>query len=102
VVGDGQYASLFDNAEDNLTLANFQCFDFEGMDNIRRSWSRSCSTSCIGQRLRPCPRSGDHLQVFVMDEAWRFFRNPTIKQYIVEALKTWRKKTPRWFSPPSR
>jgi type IV secretion system protein VirB4 len=31
-------------------------------------------------------------KVFVMDEAWRFFRNPTIKQYVVEALKTWRKK----------
>jgi len=31
-VGDGQYGSLFDNIEDNLTLARFQCFDFEGMD----------------------------------------------------------------------
>jgi type IV secretory pathway VirB4 component len=29
---------------------------------------------------------------FVMDEAWRFFRNPTIRLYIVEALKTWRKR----------
>jgi type IV secretion system protein VirB4 len=32
------------------------------------------------------------LKVFVMDEAWRFFKNPTIKAYIVEALKTWRKR----------
>src|SRR6266446_3422584 len=31
-VGDGSYGSLFDNPEDNLTLARFQCFDFEGMD----------------------------------------------------------------------
>jgi type IV secretion system protein VirB4 len=29
---------------------------------------------------------------FVMDEAWRFFRNPTTRLYIVEALKTWRKR----------
>jgi type IV secretion system protein VirB4 len=27
-----------------------------------------------------------------MDEAWRFLRHPTIKTYILEALKTWRKK----------
>src|SRR6202011_2090974 len=26
------------------------------------------------------------------DEAWTFFRNPRIKGYIVEALKTWRKQ----------
>ena len=31
-------------------------------------------------------------KAFVMDEAWRFFRNPAIHQYIVEALKTWRKR----------
>jgi type IV secretion system protein VirB4 len=27
-----------------------------------------------------------------MDEAWRFFRHPTIQRYLMEALKTWRKK----------
>jgi type IV secretion system protein VirB4 len=31
-------------------------------------------------------------KVFVIDEAWRFLRHPTIRQYILEALKTWRKK----------
>jgi type IV secretion system protein VirB4 len=29
---------------------------------------------------------------FVMDEAWRFFRNLTTRLYILEALKTWRKR----------
>ena len=32
------------------------------------------------------------LKFFVIDEAWRFLRHPTIRQYILEALKTWRKK----------
>jgi type IV secretion system protein VirB4 len=27
-----------------------------------------------------------------MDEAWRFLKNETIKNYITEAVKTWRKK----------
>ena len=31
-------------------------------------------------------------KVFVIDEAWRFLRHPTIKAYILEALRTWRKK----------
>ena len=31
-------------------------------------------------------------KVFVIDEAWRFFQHPVIKAFIVEALKTWRKK----------
>ena len=30
---------------------------------------------------------------FFIDEAWTFFRNPRIKGYIVEALKTWRKQS---------
>jgi type IV secretion system protein VirB4 len=30
--------------------------------------------------------------VFVLDEAWRFMRDPTINAYITEALKTWRKQ----------
>jgi type IV secretion system protein VirB4 len=31
-------------------------------------------------------------KVFVIDEAWRFLRHPTIRAYILEALRTWRKK----------
>jgi len=31
-------------------------------------------------------------KAFFMDEAWRFFAHPTIRSYIIEALKTWRKK----------
>ena len=30
------------------------------------------------------------------DEAWVFFRNPAVKNYIVEALKTWRKQNAAW------
>src|SRR4029077_14243629 len=30
-------------------------------------------------------------KAFFIDEAWIFLRNPAIKHYVVEALKTWRK-----------
>jgi type IV secretion system protein VirB4 len=90
---DGQYGALFDNAEDNLTFARFQTFDFEGMDKYpqvlepllfyilhRANASIHDATEATTSKW------------FVMDEAWRFFRNPTIRMYIVEALKTWRKR----------
>jgi type IV secretion system protein VirB4 len=32
------------------------------------------------------------LKLFVLDEAWRFVKDATVKQYITEALKTWRKR----------
>src|SRR3989442_10455997 len=92
-VQGGQYGTLFDNVEDNLALAQFQTFDFEGMDKVP-------------QVLEPLlfyilhranagiydPQHTKRFKAFVCDEAWRFLRLPTIKLYILEALKTWRKK----------
>jgi len=31
-------------------------------------------------------------QAFVLDEAWRFVTDSTVKAYVTEALKTWRKR----------
>ncbi len=38
------------------------------------------------------PALATTFKIFLLDEAWRFFRNPTIKDYIIEAMKTWRKR----------
>jgi type IV secretion system protein VirB4 len=92
-VGDGQYGMLFDNTEDNLTFASFQAFDFEGMDNFPEIlepllfYVLHRASEAINR-----PDLSGKLKLFAMDEAWRFFRNPTIKAYIVQALKTWRKR----------
>jgi type IV secretion/conjugal transfer VirB4 family ATPase len=92
-VEGGPYATFFDNAEDNLTLARFQTFDFEGMEKIPQILEpllfyilhrANASIYDAGQTAA--------LKFFVIDEAWRFLRHPTIRQYILEALKTWRKK----------
>jgi type IV secretion system protein VirB4 len=91
--GDGQYGTLFDNVDDNLTFATFQTFDFEGMDKYPEMlepllfYVLHRASEAITR-----PERGSTLKGFVLDEAWRFFRNPTIKAYIVEALKTWRKR----------
>ena len=38
------------------------------------------------------PNQTARLKVFVLDEAWRFAQDETVKAYILEALKTWRKR----------
>jgi type IV secretory pathway VirB4 component len=92
-VAGGPYASLFDNAEDNLTFARFQTFDFEGMEKIPDQlepllfYILHRANAAIHEAESPMT-----FKAFVMDEAWRFFRHPVIKLYILEALRTWRKK----------
>jgi type IV secretion/conjugal transfer VirB4 family ATPase len=92
-VGNGQYGASFDNAVDNLTFARFQAFDFEGMEKVPELLEPLLfyvlhRTSAAVQN----PANATTLKVFVVDEAWRFFRNPIIRLYILEALKTWRKR----------
>ena len=92
-IGDGPYASLFDHVTDNLTFTRFQTFEFEGLDRYPQMlepllfYILHRATATIAD-----PSSAAVFKMFVMDEAWRFFRHPTIQRYLVEALKTWRKK----------
>jgi type IV secretion/conjugal transfer VirB4 family ATPase len=92
-VEGGQYGSVFDNVEDTLTLARFQTFDFEGMDQVPQVMEPLLfyvlhrSQSVIYNE-----EQAGTFKVFVVDEAWRFLRNPVIRCYVQEALKTWRKK----------
>jgi type IV secretion system protein TrbE len=89
----GQYGTWFDNPQDNLTFAPFQTFDFEGMDKVPQVLEpllfyilhRANATIDDAEMTSA-------LKLFIVDEAWRFLRHPTIRLYITEALKTWRKK----------
>ena len=38
------------------------------------------------------PKISHTFKAFFIDEAWLFLKNPAIKSYIIEALKTWRKQ----------
>lgn len=91
-VQGGPYGDYFDHAQDTLTMARFQTFDFAGMEQV----ADVLEPLLFYVLHRASARCDDTLptmfKVFVMDEAWRFFANPVIKSYIVEALKTWRKK----------
>jgi type IV secretion system protein TrbE len=88
----GQYGFLFDNTEDTLSFARFQTFNFGGWGKatealepllfyvLHRASNQITAPSELGT-----------FKTFVMDEAWLFFKNETIRSYIVEAEKTWRK-----------
>jgi type IV secretion system protein VirB4 len=89
----GQYADLFDHVEDSLTFARFQCFDFEGMDRYPQVLEPLLFY--VLHRANAAiydPAQASVFKLFVLDEAWRFMRDPTINAYITEALKTWRKQ----------
>ena len=92
-VEGGQYAQVFDHVEDTVTLAPFQTIDFEGLDGVPLVlepllfYFLHRATATILD-----PALASTLKVFVLDEAWRFLRDPTIRAYVTEALKTWRKK----------
>jgi type IV secretion system protein VirB4 len=89
----GQYGAIFDNVEDNLTFAPFQTFDFEGMDKYPQVLEpllfyilHRANASIYDPALET------RFKAFVMDEAWRFLKNDSVRRYITEAVKTWRKR----------
>jgi type IV secretion system protein VirB4 len=89
----GQFDFVFDNAEDTITFSRFQCFDFQGMNQYPEVLEpllfyilHRANTS-----IRD-PKISHTFKAFLIDEAWLFLKNPVIKNYIIEALKTWRKQ----------
>jgi type IV secretion system protein VirB4 len=89
---NGQFGFLFDNAEDTVSFSRFQCFDFQGM----REYPQVLEPLLFyilhrADAIIRDPQISHIFKVFFVDEAWIFLKNPSIRSYIVEALKTWRK-----------
>jgi type IV secretion/conjugal transfer VirB4 family ATPase len=88
----GQFGFVFDNPKDTLTFAQFQCFDFQGMSSYPDILEPLLFYVLHRANGVITGTASTHIfKAFFIDEAWVFFRNPSIKSYIVEALKTWRK-----------
>src|ERR1700680_3429996 len=88
----GQFGFLFDNPEDTISFARFQCFDFQQMSQYPELlepllfYVLHRANSVIADR-----QISTTFKAFFIDEAWVFLKNPSIQRYVVEALKTWRK-----------
>ena len=89
---DGQYGYLFDNVSDTLSSQDLSDVQLQRF----RQHSRRARTVAV---LHSSPRlerdrqlrTLGHLQDLFLDEAWLFIKNATIRNYVVEAQKTWRK-----------
>jgi ribosomal protein L24 len=71
--------------EDTLTFARFQCFDFEGMEKYPQVLEPLLFY--VLHRANAAiydPAQATVFKLFVLDEAWRFMRDPTINAYITE------------------
>ena len=91
-VGEGRYASLFDNTEDTLTVERLQVFDLEAM----RAYPVLLEPLLFYVLHRVVARIQDPseaaaFKLCVLDEAWRFIQHPTLRAYVQDGLKTWRK-----------
>ncbi len=88
----GQYGFLFDNAVDTLSFSRFQTFNFHGWNDapdvleplLFYVLHRASNEIADPKKLAT-------FKMFLMDEAWLFIKNETIRNYIVQAQKTWRK-----------
>ena len=88
----GQFGFLFDNPEDTISFSRFQCFDFQQMSRYPELlepllfYVLHRANEVIANR-----DISSTFKAFFIDEAWVFLKNPNIRQYVTEALKTWRK-----------
>ena len=89
----GQYGYLFDNVVDTLSFARFQTFNFH-------DWGDDAQEVLEPLLFYVLHRATDEIadpaklatfKVFLIDEAWLFIKNETIRNYVVTAQKTWRK-----------
>lgn len=88
----GQYGFVFDNVEDTLTFSRFQAFNFHGWNDAPAVLEALLfyvlhrASNEIGD-----PKKLGTFKLFLLDEAWLFIRNETIRDYVTQAQKTWRK-----------
>ncbi|MGC2160692.1 MAG: DUF87 domain-containing protein [Silvibacterium sp.] len=91
--GKGQFGYLFDNAEDTLTFAHFQTFNFDGWSDYPDIlepllfYVLQRASSEIEK-----PANAAIFKIFLADEASIFLKNPIIRDWVVRAERTWRKK----------
>jgi len=89
----GQFGHIFDNVEDTLAFSRFQTFNFDGWSDYPDIlepllfYVLQRASSEIEK-----PKNTATFKVFVIDEAWIFLKNKTIRDWITRAEKTWRKK----------
>ena len=96
--GAGTWAKYFDNPADGIDLefAGWQVIDLAGA----AEHEDLCEAAMfyLLERLRIAledPTDIARVKLMVVDEAWRYLKDPAVLSYLAEAAKTWRKKKRR-------
>jgi len=84
---------MFDNPRDTLPMDRLQVFDFESMREYPSLLEPLLFYVLhrVNRRVHD-PAEAGLLKICVMDEAWRLIQHPSLRAYVQEALKTWRKR----------
>ena len=92
-VEGGRYGAMFDNPRDTLPMDRLQVFDFESMREYPSLLEPLLFYVLhrVNRRVHD-PADAGTLKICVMDEAWRLIQHPSLRAYVQEALKTWRKR----------
>jgi type IV secretion system protein TrbE len=88
----GQYGFLFDNPADTLTFSRFQTFNFKGWGDAPEVLEPLLFYVLhrVSNEITDPARLAT-FKTFLIDEARAFIANPTIRTYVFQAQKTWRK-----------
>ena len=93
--GAGTWARYFDNPADgdDLEFSDWQVIDLAGA----AEHEDLCEAAMfyLLERLRIAledPTEIARVKLMVVDEAWRYLKDPAVLSYLAEAAKTWRKK----------
>lgn len=92
-VGSGQYAWVFDNEEDTLTIADWQAFSFQGMESYKPV--QEPLFFYVDHRTRQTvhnPEQRKRFKMLVYDEAWSMIKHPMIFARMEDAVRTYRDK----------
>jgi type IV secretion/conjugal transfer VirB4 family ATPase len=88
----GQHGFLFDNTKDTLSFNRFQTFNFAGWGDspdVLEPLLFYVLHRASNEIANPAKLAT--FKMFLLDEAWLFIKNETIRNYVVQAQKTWRK-----------
>lgn len=89
-IGDGRFGWLFDNEQDTLSVSDFQVFDFQAVNPALLDPLFAYLFFRISQRVYE-PQNTGRLKMLVGDEVWKLIQSPAVRNYFIEAGKTWRK-----------
>lgn len=90
--GTGEFGTVFDNIDDDITFSKFKVFDFAGIDDVPEIAEPLFFYLFMRHdRIVQDPARIETVKILWADEAWRFIENATCRKQFVKAGKTYRK-----------